>query len=96
MEKKAPLNDYENGLRIFARMIARAYRQELAEKRASGSGAENTAINRVNVESRLSRLSVSTRENQSLCQSNGRIARQKSPGLKLKRPGANHGENTAL
>jgi hypothetical protein len=33
---------YENGLRILARMIARAYRQELAEKKAAASLKINT------------------------------------------------------
>jgi hypothetical protein len=33
---------YENGLRILARMIARAYRQELAEKTAAASLKNNT------------------------------------------------------
>ncbi len=41
MENEA-LSDYENGLRIFARMIARAYRQELAENKAAGSGLTNS------------------------------------------------------
>ena len=35
------VSDFDNGLRILARMIARAYRQELAEKRASQSKVSN-------------------------------------------------------
>jgi len=31
------VSDFDTGLRILARMIARAYRQELAEKRATQS-----------------------------------------------------------
>ena len=35
------VSDFDNGLRILARMIARAYRQELAEKRATQSKVSN-------------------------------------------------------
>ena len=35
------VSDFDNGLRILARMIARAYRQELAEKRAAQSKVSN-------------------------------------------------------
>jgi len=35
------VSDFDNGLRILARMIARAYRQELAEKRAAESKVSN-------------------------------------------------------
>ena len=35
------VSDFDNGLRILARMIARAYRQELAEKRAAQSIVSN-------------------------------------------------------
>ena len=35
------VSDFDNGLRILARMIARAYRQELAEKRATQSKVLN-------------------------------------------------------
>ena len=35
------VSDFDTGLRILARMIARAYRQELAEKRATQSKVSN-------------------------------------------------------
>jgi hypothetical protein len=35
------VSDFDTGLRILARMIARAYRQELAEKRATQSKISN-------------------------------------------------------
>jgi hypothetical protein len=35
------VSDFDTGLRILARMIARAYRQELAEKRATQSKVPN-------------------------------------------------------
>ena len=35
------VSDFDNGLRILARMIARAYRQELAEKRTAQSIVSN-------------------------------------------------------
>ena len=35
------VSDFDNGLRILARMIARAYRLELAEKRAAQSKVSN-------------------------------------------------------
>ena len=42
MENKAPLSDYENGLRIFARWIARAYLKDLArESKPSVKSPEN-------------------------------------------------------
>ena len=34
-------SDFDNGLRILARMIARAYRKELAEKRSTQSRISN-------------------------------------------------------
>jgi hypothetical protein len=44
------VSDFDNGLRILARMIARAYRLELAEKRAAQSKVsnENTEENNAN------------------------------------------------
>lgn len=45
MENKAPLSDYENGLRIFARWIARAYLKDLArESKPSVKSPENKLI----------------------------------------------------
>ena len=35
------VSDFDTGLRILARMIARAYRQELAEKREAQSKVSN-------------------------------------------------------
>ena len=44
MESTEAARAYENGLRILARMIARAYRQELAEKKSVAIGLKNKSM----------------------------------------------------
>jgi len=48
------VTDFDNGLRILAKMIARAYKKELADKRAtlsiaSNSNKENKDANKGNI-----------------------------------------------
>ena len=46
------VSDFDTGLRILARMIARAYRKELAEKRSTQSKISNENVEENNANKR--------------------------------------------
>lgn len=90
MENEA-LSDYENGLRIFARMIARAYRQELAENKAAGSGLTNSLKQGIEPVNQEGRQLILAEEKHEFKPEKAKAIRKKAVKKSLKTAGGNHG-----